>query len=456
MPDNKRVKKAAPAVYRLTILFLLFLIFVGGKVFAADSPASSDTDAAGTNTAGTNAAVSGANTADNDSGAVPDEETIPANGTPVEGEPSFRLSGTENSMLFFQRISWDKAQYAVRYTVILERKGTNLDIYTEVLKRNLDAADTFIDVSIPAGDYRYRVLSFNVLGLLDSETDWEYFLVLPALQPSIVDFTPQAFYFDRLAPRIITITGENLLVDAEIYLVSKTALDENGQPVVLKPRDILRNELGETARLIFNEEDLIAGSYDIVVKDPGGLETRAGDFVIAMAKPYDINVSLGYIPMFTLYGEMRYFLDHIFDPLGFSARGSFIPFKWDFGNLGFEMNTSWSYLTSQQKGFITRANLVLINAGGVFQYWIIRRELSLNGRAGIGFAGIFDYHFKFDTGRNGSSINTGAFSFFLGSSVQWLFFKQFFVEGGLDFVLVAHPEIPMGFVRLGLFGGYQF
>jgi len=423
---------------------LLCLIGIGGMVFAQNSSDSLPVNPPAASGAESGAA-SGSSTAD-----------TPANGSPVEGEPSFRLSETENTKLFFQRLNWDKAQYAVRYTVILERKGENLDTFTEVLRRNMDAAETYLDVSVPAGDYRFRVISFNVLGLMDSQTNWEYFSVLQAYQPSIVSFDPVVFYLDRPDVRIITLTGQYLLPKAEIYLVRRNAENETGETELI-PSDILSNELGDSVKLIFKEEDLIAGKYDIYVKNPGGLETTAGVFSIAVAKPYDINVAGGYIPMLALYGQTKYFLDHVFVPLGFSARASFVPFKWKFGNLGAELYPSWTLLTSAQSGFKTRANLVFVNADALFQYWIFHKELSVNGRLGIGFAGIYNYHFIFDdTGRSSDPINTAAFSFNMGASVQWFFYKQFFAEGGLDFFLVAHPEVPMGFVRMGFFGGYQF
>ena len=372
----------------------------------------------------------------------------------VEGEPSFRLSETDTCLLFLQRLTWEEALYAVRYTVILERKTEHLDMYAEVLRRNVEI--TYIDISVPPGEYRYRVLSYNILGMLDSQSDWEYFDVIQALYPTILTFTPNAFYFDRLTPRIILLTGENLLPEAEIYLESKTLADENGDPLILKPSEIFRNELGENMRLVFNEEDLLAGVYEIVIVNPGGLEFRAGDFSIAMAKPYDINVSGGYTPMFTLFGQKDYFLSRFFIPAGLSIRASFVPFKWNFGFLGAEISPNWAFLSSAQNDFKTSAHLVLVNVDVLFQYWIIQRELSLNARAGLGFAGIFNYLFEYNTGKTGDPISTSAFSFNLGASVQWLFYKQFFVEGGLDYIHIVHSEIPMGFVRIGIFGGYQF
>lgn len=375
---------------------------------------------------------------------------------PAGDGSAFRLSGTEGGSLFMQRLTWEEARYAVRYQVILERKRETTGVFAEVLRRNLDAAETYIDISVPAGDYRFKVYSFNILGLLDSQSDWEHFTVLQALNPAILGFAPAAFYFDRLTPRVIVLTGENILPESEIYLESKTQANESGTPLIIKPRDILRNELGENARLFFEEEDLVAGKYEIIVINPGGLDTRSGIFTIAVAKPFDINVSLAYSPYFTLFGQRDFFLDRAFIPLGFSLRSSFIPLKMNIGNLGPEVSISYARLRSEKDGFKTSAHMIAVNFDAMFQYWITRKILSVNGRAGLGFAGIFNYVFTFSTGQTWDPINTAAFSFNLGASVQWMFRKQFFVEGGLDYIHVAHREIPMGLLRLGFFGGYQF
>ena len=443
--------------------FLLFLIITAGTVFAGDFDWSAEKGSSNPYTVVNNEdeiipESTPASDRPEESSVVPETAAGSKGGTiPQPGaEPSFRLSETDSSLLFFQRLNWEEGRYAVRYTIILERIRESTGAYAEVLRRTVDAPDTHLDVSVPAGDYRFRILSYNILGRLDSESDWEYFSVIQALQPSIVTFEPGAFYFDRFTPRIITIIGENLLPEAEIFLLSQSALNDNGEPVIISPREIHRNELGENARLIFNEEDLVAGKYDIVVKNPGGLETRTGVFTIAVAKPYDINVSAGYTPMLTLSGQKEHFLDKVFIPLSFSARVSFMPLKWNIGNFGVESNVGWSFLTSDQDGFKTEVNLVMFTTGALYQHWIIKKELSVNGRLGVGFAGLFNYRFKYDTGKYGEPINVGAASLLLGGSVQWQFFRQFFFEGGLDFVQVIHQEVPISFVRLGLFFGYQF
>ena len=81
-----------------------------------------------------------------------------------------------NDDLFFsRRLVWDKAIYAVRYTIILEQKSGNLGTYTETLRRNTE--QTYIDIVLSPGEYRFMVIGYNVIGLLDTQSEWNYFVV---------------------------------------------------------------------------------------------------------------------------------------------------------------------------------------------------------------------------------------------------------------------------------------
>ena len=428
-------------------LFIFILIFLGSITGAQDMPGAAELP----------------QIVSPDPGDVNDEmtpEEPAAEEVPLDVMPAYLLSEAGGSIRFIQRLSWQKAQYAVRYSVLLERKNEEMDTFVEALRRNLDAEINYIDVSVPAGEYRYRVYSFNVLGLLDTSTEWEYFTVLRAIQPAISSFYPEAFYLDRETPRILNLTGENLLPDTEIYLVSLTLLDENNEPLIIKPIELHLNELGETARLFFDDEDIVAGSYEIMAINPGGLYDKTGTFSVSIAKPFDINVAGGYSPSLSLIGHKNYFMDQIFVPLSFSARASYVPFKLNIGFFGIEADLNWTLFTSTPaSGDIksTSAHLVTINANALYQYWIIRNKLSLNGRAGIGLAGLFDFHIEYySSGKSSSSYNTVAFSINAGGSVQWFFHKQVYAEAGLDYNQILHSEFGIGFVRIGLFCGYQF
>ena len=88
-------------------------------------------------------------------------------------------AGANNDLLFSRQLMWNGAAYAVRYTVILEQKNEVLDTYTEVLRRNTE--QTYLDITVSPGEYRFQVTSFNVLGLLDTQSEWNYFAIRNAI-----------------------------------------------------------------------------------------------------------------------------------------------------------------------------------------------------------------------------------------------------------------------------------
>ncbi|AEF81362.1 hypothetical protein [Leadbettera azotonutricia] len=370
---------------------------------------------------------------------------------------AFRIQGAEGALNFIQRLSWEKAVYASRYEIVVQVKRVNT--FVEVMRYIVE--ENFVEISVPAGEYRYKISSFNVLGRLDREFPWVSFTVIQAQQPSVFSYLPENFYFDRLSLRMIRIEGVNLLMNSEIYLLRRNE-DPAEEEAKIIPREIRRNDLGEFADLFFFEEDLVAGLYDIIVKNPGGLETAAGPFGISVAKPYDINVSGAYAPMVKLYGNTAYVIESAAIPLGFGARGSFVPFKWDIGFLGVEANLNWAYFSMDSEDpngrpVSTRASMLSFHVGPLYQYWFKKNVLALNARAGLGISSLLNYHFEYaDTGAASESLNSAFFSVAVGASVQYLFYNQIFAEVGIDFMHAAASDLPMGFLRFALTAGWQF
>ncbi|MDR2478122.1 MAG: hypothetical protein LBD48_02280 [Treponema sp.] len=370
---------------------------------------------------------------------------------------------SREEMLFMHTFEWDHAEFAASYVLILEQQRGNA--FVEVLRRNVEV--TSLRISIPSGRYRYRVLSFNILGRLDTASDWVYINIIQALQPSIFGFTPENFYFDRQALRIIELDGVNLLMDSEIYLLRRkgraapegeSTEPPNAEDIIL-PKEVRRTELGESAQLVFDEESLVEGVYDIIVMNPGGLEAQAGPFGISVAKPYDLNLSAGYFPLVRMFSSSAYVISQRAVPLGFGASFSFVPFKKDFGFFGIELNPFWAYWESETgdvRSPVSRSSLLSAQVNMLYQYWSKKNILAINARLGIGISGLLGYQLEYHTGKNSAPENFVFFSWGGGVSAQWFFFKRLFAEAGINYFHIHDSNLPMGFLRFTVSGGWQF
>ena len=379
-------------------------------------------------------------------------EQAPAPEAPVE------LVDPRSPALFVHHLEWYPAEYSSSYVVILEQKRG--EQFIEVLRRTVN--ETFLDISVPAGEYRYRVLGYNILGRLDSTSEWEYVTVLQAIEPSIFNFTPSNFYFDRKTLRVIFLEGINLFPDSEIYLQRRPGKDDLEfipEENVLIPKEIRVTDLGDRAQLVFDEEMLVEGKYDIIVKNPGGFEGQTGPFGISVAKPWDLNVSAGYFPMVSLFSGKKDFFNKAGIPLVFGASASFIPIKMNFGFIGAEFHTflgGFEFPSSDPLIHTIRANIFSTMINGLYQYWFIRDTLALNARIGLGITSILGYHYEFHTGDNSPMGHFPLFSWGLGASAQWIFYRQLYLEGGLDYFHIHDSNAPMGFLRFMVCTGWQF
>jgi hypothetical protein len=79
-----------------------------------------------------------------------------------------------------RRLSWAGTEFAASCLVVVERQAEEAagaeehTVYLEVL-RELRERDTFIEVSLPPGKYRFRVGAYDILGRPGEVSDWEYF-----------------------------------------------------------------------------------------------------------------------------------------------------------------------------------------------------------------------------------------------------------------------------------------
>jgi hypothetical protein len=182
---------------------------------------------------------------------------------------SFELYA-QTEQRFVQRLAWMGDEYVLRYEVVIEREVDGG--YREFAREFTNMS--FIDVPLLLGKYRFRVIPYDFLNRAAQDSGWVGFELRLALMPELNDALPVYFYLGENAVHTLNISGRNLDPAAEIELRGP-----GGISIVPYSKNI--NPDGSGARLSFNNNQLVPGTYVVNVRNPGGLETRRGTIIVA-------------------------------------------------------------------------------------------------------------------------------------------------------------------------------
>ena len=368
-------------------------------------------------------------------------------------EQSFFIDREGEEPRFIQRLFWEEAMYALRYAVIVEQLEQD-GSYSEVFRAS--TSESFIDLPLYAGHYRFRVDVFDLVDEFAFSTEWQYFEILRAFQPRLTSFSPQAFLIDSTETWELNVRGENLLPESRFYLVRGN--------VRINPQR--HTSEGDSATLVFYRASLGSGRYYLYVINPGGLDARLGTFVIR--RSIDLNISLGFAPIIPLYGFLFddfTFLDYSvvapfpdsFYALSAIARINFIPFKRTWGYMGAELSSSLSALEHQREHHTANAFFLNTHLSLLYQRYFFRRNVALNLIAGLGITTLFDFHYTYPAGPQTESMTPHYVSAIAGISVKGFFLNPFFISAGIDFIHIFSPEGSRpGFLRPSFALGVRF
>ncbi|MDR1626057.1 MAG: hypothetical protein LBT33_05900 [Spirochaetia bacterium] len=363
-----------------------------------------------------------------------------------DGAGYFYFEKIGGQLRFVQRIAWEGEEHAYRYEITIEKQsGAG---FVPAIKDF--TAENFIEVSLSAGHYRYRIAVHDLFDMPGAPSAWREFDVRPALPPEIRAFSPEAFWLDEDSAWTLSLDGRNLTQKAEACLRSR---DGGGRIV---PLAYIPGPSGTNARLVFDPEALQPGLYEVYIKNPGGLETQRGTIRIAYRRAVDIDLSLGYGPLVPLYGDLNTFFDKPVFPLGLTARAGFLPLKRTWAYLGLELVPFLTLLSTSGTGYEAFARYEGLHVNALLQKWLPNRTLALNFRLGAGFALLDNLHFEFST-ETTEPLRTLMSSLGGGFSLMWLASDPFFLEAGAEYMhFFSVDPVSPGYLRPILGGGYRF
>jgi hypothetical protein len=304
---------------------------------------------------------------------------------------------------FIQWLRWSGGMYSLHCEVVIEKEegGVYVSHFREF------NTDNYLEISLPPGNYRFRVIPYDILGKPGTGTQWKQITVFSAVRPelsqpekkpdSIVDEQELLFAFN----------GKNLEPGADIYFVGS-----NGDRII--PIDSIISDDGSSVSLIFNKGQLSDGEYEVVVINPGGLKTSLGGINYESPKKMTAKliyiVGVSWIPLYPAYGG-GFGDDWNFTNISARISVNSCMFNNNYIGMEFTLMKFPDSVPNMPNGFVGGFNILFIN-------WLSSQKASFNFRAGVNFTIYpFDY----------SCSN-------IGISFLFRMFKHLGIEAGINYM----------------------
>ena len=306
---------------------------------------------------------------------------------------------------YLQQLVWIGDDYTLKYEVVIEQ---NEDGGYKVYMREFTEKPN-LQVSLPLGKYRYRVIPYDYLEQPGEASDW---------------------------------------VSIEI------------NPVPLVPVEVKTTEDGGYALQHSENKPIIPGVNEIVIANPEELETEDGVLavkkqivVIPERKLFQFYLSAAWEPVFPIYGGMSDTFGNEFYAAGAAVRFGVFYNKLQWLSPGLELSTSWYTLNREQNNDTVAFTTGIIGLNIAAQKQFLNRKLAVTIRAGAALAfqtgELSDEEYKYLMSGLSPLIN-GEVSFL------WFPLRQLYLEIGVNFTFLINRDDNSGCLRPWIGAGWQF
>ena len=165
---------------------------------------------------------------------------------------------------FKQKLSWKPEKNALKYKIEIQ------NVLDSSIIQEFETSNNFIEFSMKAGEYKYRIAAYDFLGRKASETTWKDFTILKAVKPEV--------FVSNQTIKVAENAKNSVKIPVDIQKVT--------------PRSsaiLLNEETGETLKgdlnLKQNNTNLTSGSvtvtgisegkWKVVITNPSGLKTES-------------------------------------------------------------------------------------------------------------------------------------------------------------------------------------
>jgi hypothetical protein len=330
---------------------------------------------------------------------------------------------------FTQVLRWEADPNVLCYELILQT-GSGEQLASWRLE------EPTLRLQLRPGEYRYRIIAFNMLGRPELELPWRSIVVLKAEMPRITGLSKNLWFLEDLKPEL-GLSGENLVPGAKVVLAAATSTAEPILGNVLERSGTSKLSVG------FPDNRLEPGEYSLVLTNPGGITvTVPGALSVRYLKPLELNATLGFAPWISLYDS--WYVDAwpgTFFPLGSMSRFSAYFVRRPHANFGAELSFGGRFMKGGIEAASIDTQIGLLGLNGICKY-PFSRSISAVLRVGGGLA-MSHHQFSYGSvdGRDIYSVDPYASA---GISVQSYLTKTLFLEAGSDWMHILTKDFTAG------------
>lgn len=336
---------------------------------------------------------------------------------------NYYIQDTSDGAVFIQTFRWEENDFVQKYVFTMEKLNKR-GKWEQIDKQETEL--NYVEESLSAGEYRYKLELYNYLGFMELETEWQPVLITKAYQPKITDVSPGTIYLEEEQDGVFTVDGSELSDTTEFILKSgKTEL---------KSTVIQSNSRKHSVKLQFNPDELDTGKYTLIAKNVGGLSYSYSDIKIQFKKMTDFDISGGYAPLIVVGDETmaKYFEQSAFW-LGLNNRITFIPLKRKAGYFGASLSNTAYFMKNDAQKYSLNSFVIFTHLDFTYQKPLPNKRFVFDAHIGGGITTFANMFFEFP-----NQIYSDKFFAFMpevaaGVSIQFYALKRLYVEFGVDY-----------------------
>lgn len=383
----------------------------------------------------------------------------------------------------WQYLEWDEAypEYVSRYEAVIEAYSGKTKSYSRISRLFTEGNEPHVQVQplLPPGNYRYKVITYNLIDVPEIESDWFEFKIYKAFQPEITDIHAAVnltsnIFLEENNDGIFIVTGRNLFdlseSETDVSFTDYMLVSERRTAKIsLRPTILEHDDKNRRLKVQFDMKSLDTGTYYFVATDASGLKnenSRRNEITVKFKKRFDFNLSAGYSLPVILYDDTFYnYMGSNVWPLSASVKFSALSFKHRYGYFGAGLSGTYARMDKKFDGYKLGGNMILTHGLFVYQLPIRmmskttgmqRHILTIETHVGPGLTMFTDYKFDFGNEAYSSALNSGNFSILAGGAVQYYITNRLYAEADIDYVNAFTKGMQFGALIPSLSVGWQF